>query len=244
MTIYARPDELVFAESANPGEVVAFPDILRGWGLTFEQTEGKPPMEWMNAILKRQDEAIRYLLQRGIAEWSETEDYPVGAYVQHGDVSYKALQANSQVEPGTSALTWSDVAPKASTTTKGLIRIATTVLAQALTDDETALTPKKLADAFGGAASSLDDTGCERMPSGRIMQWGSVVVASNAASGTALFPLTFPLKCFHAISARANFAGANIADISATSVSAADITIYPQGTSATARTFRYIAVGV
>ncbi len=106
MTIYTRPDELVFAENANPGEVVPFPDILRGWGLSFEQTEGKPPMEWMNAVMKRQDEAIRYLLQRGIPEWSDTDDYPVEAYVQHEGATYRSLLASNGVEPGTSNITW------------------------------------------------------------------------------------------------------------------------------------------
>ena len=138
MTIYTRPDELVFAENANAGEVVPFPDILRGWGLVFEQTEGKPPMEWFNAILKRQDQAIRYLLQRGVPEWSSTEDYPSGAHVQRAAATYRALLANRDVEPGTSAITWE---------LWGL-GIATTAEAQDMTNDTQALTPKKLKDAL------------------------------------------------------------------------------------------------
>src|SRR5690554_1439618 len=111
MTIYTRPDEKVFAENANPGEVVAFPDILRGWGLAFEQTEGKPPMEWLNALIKRQDEAIRYLMQRGLSQWSATENYPAGAFVQHGARAYRAVIENNNVQPGTAAATWAELVP-------------------------------------------------------------------------------------------------------------------------------------
>lgn len=144
MTIYTRPDELVFAAGAKPGEVVPFPDILRGWGITFEQTEGKPPMEWMNAGFLRLNEAIRYLMQRGFTEWSATEDYPVGAHVQHGGTSYKALQANTEVEPGTAALVWAETTPAASTTIKGLIEIATATEAKALASALLAITPSTL----------------------------------------------------------------------------------------------------
>lgn len=144
MTIYNRPDEQVFASGAKPGEVVAFPDVLRGWGLTFEQTEGKPPMEWMNSAFLRLNEAIRYFMQRGLPEWSATEDYPARAFVQHGGVAYTALQANSEVEPGTAAVTWAPIAPSASTTAKGLIEIATAAEAKALASALLAITPSTL----------------------------------------------------------------------------------------------------
>ncbi len=68
MAIQNRPDGLIFAEGAKTGEVLDFPDIARGWGITFEQTEGEPPMEWMNGAFRRQDEATKYLLQQGISE--------------------------------------------------------------------------------------------------------------------------------------------------------------------------------
>ena len=63
MTHYSRPDELVFASGAKPGEVQGFPDIPRGWGVAYDQTAGIPPMEWFNALFKRGDEGLRYLLQ-------------------------------------------------------------------------------------------------------------------------------------------------------------------------------------
>ncbi|SUB83207.1 Uncharacterised protein [Pragia fontium] len=99
MTIYQRPDEKILAESSKQGEVKDFPDISRGWGVAFDKTGGIPPMEWFNALGKRTDEAVRYLLQRGIAEWSKTEDYPVGALVSHNKGVWLAEQNSHGVEP-------------------------------------------------------------------------------------------------------------------------------------------------
>lgn len=106
MTQYKRPDEAVFASGAKPGELEAFPDIARGWGVAFEQTAGIPPMEWFNALFKRTDEAIRYLMQRGIAEWSATEDYPPGALVRSAGSLWSARQASTGQLPGSESVYW------------------------------------------------------------------------------------------------------------------------------------------
>ena len=106
MTIYSRPDEMVMAESALAGEVQDFPDILRGWGVAFDQTGGIPPMEWCNALAKRTDQAIRYLMQRGVSERSVTETYPAGARVQFTGLEYVALRDNTAKQPDASALDW------------------------------------------------------------------------------------------------------------------------------------------
>lgn len=110
MTQYTRPDELVFASGAKPGELQSFPDIPRGWGVTFDQTTGIPPMEWFNSLFKRSDEAVRYLLQRGIGEWSTTEDYPIGAHVQEGGKVWKAKAANVGKRPSITPTEWVETA--------------------------------------------------------------------------------------------------------------------------------------
>ncbi|MGA4635110.1 phage tail protein [Pseudomonas solani] len=110
MTQYTRPDELVFASGAKPGELQSFPDIPRGWGVTFDQTTGVPPMEWFNALFKRSDEAVRYLLQRGIGEWSSSEDYPTGAHVQEGGKVWKAKVANVGKRPSINPTEWVETA--------------------------------------------------------------------------------------------------------------------------------------
>ena len=106
MTIQTRPDGLIFADSAKSGELISFPDITRGWGLTFDQTEGIPPMEWMNGIMHRQDQAIKYLLQQGIAEWSTGEDYPTDALVKYNNFCWKALQENKGNVPQDNSVYW------------------------------------------------------------------------------------------------------------------------------------------
>lgn len=99
MAIYNKPDENIFASSAKQGEVSNFPDIGRGWGVSFEQTGGIPPMEWFNFLFRRNDEKFGYLFQRGLSEWSATQSYPEGALVQHKNLTYKAKRANTNKKP-------------------------------------------------------------------------------------------------------------------------------------------------
>lgn len=99
MAIYNKPDENVFASSARQGEVSNFPDIGRGWGVSFDQTGGIPPMEWFNFLFKRTDEKFGYLFQRGLSEWSATQTYPDGALVQYKNLTYKAKRANTNKKP-------------------------------------------------------------------------------------------------------------------------------------------------
>lgn len=99
MAIYNKPDENVFASSAKQGEVSNFPDIGRGWGVSFDQTGGIPPMEWFNFLFKRTDEKFGYLFQRGLSEWSATQSYPDGALVQYKNLTYKAKRANTNKKP-------------------------------------------------------------------------------------------------------------------------------------------------
>ena len=70
MALVNKPDESIFASSAKQGEVDNFPDLLRGWGITFDQTQGIPPMEWFNVLFTRADETLGDVLQRGLSEWS------------------------------------------------------------------------------------------------------------------------------------------------------------------------------
>lgn len=99
MAIYNKPDENVFASSARQGEVSNFPDIGRGWGISFDQTGGIPPMEWFNFLFKRADEKFGYLFQRGLSEWSATQTYPEGALVQYKNLTYKSKRANTNKKP-------------------------------------------------------------------------------------------------------------------------------------------------
>lgn len=99
MAIQNRPDEKIFASKAKDNEVQTFPNLERGWGICFEQTQGIPPMEWFNQLFNRTDKMVQYYLQRGLPEWSESTEYPASAYVQYGGKSYRALRLNTNQRP-------------------------------------------------------------------------------------------------------------------------------------------------
>lgn len=80
----------------------------------------------------------------------------------------------------------------ASESLAGLIKLATTAQAQALVDDETALTPKKLADAFEGSNQLLSSNGYQKLPGGLIIQWLTTGVSSSSGAANFTFPIAFP----------------------------------------------------
>lgn len=172
MAIYNKPDENVFASSAKQGEVSNFPDIGRGWGVSFDQTGGIPPMEWFNFLFKRNDEKFGYLFQRGLSEWSATQSYPEGALVQYKNLTYKAKRANTNKTPDEAqssdwqrwGFTQSEL-KNATLTESGIAQLLTSVDS----DDETkSATPKSVKMAYDkgvkadnnadGRVSKLGDT--------------------------------------------------------------------------------------
>lgn len=106
MPIIKKPDYNIFASEAKTGEIVDFPNLLRGWGVTLDQTAGKPPMEWFNALQKRTDEWLTYLSQRGLPEWQNTLDYPKDAVVQFGGKFYVAKKNTKNAQPDRSQNDW------------------------------------------------------------------------------------------------------------------------------------------
>lgn len=109
MTIYNKPDEVVFAEKAKRGEVLPPPYLKRGWGGSFDISAGIPPMEYFNFIHKRNDENLLYLLQRGLPEWSVTLEYPVNAIVQHNSRFYQCVAQHTNQTPATAKMFWQEL---------------------------------------------------------------------------------------------------------------------------------------
>lgn len=152
MAIYNKPDENVFASSARQGEVSNFPDIGRGWGISFDQTGGIPPMEWFNFLFKRNDEKFGYLFQRGISEWSATQTYPEGALVQYKNLTYKAKIANTNKKPDEAqssdwqrwGFTQSEL-KSATTTESGVTQLLTSINSN---DETKSATPKSVKIAY------------------------------------------------------------------------------------------------
>ena len=142
MEVIKQPDLQVFASSAKSGEVLKFPDILRGWGVTLDQTQGKPPLEWMNDAFKRIDLNILYQLQQGIPTWNKSVRYPKDAVVKNDGKIYMCLVENENNDPNLSSDKWSLLIKKATTAQAGI-----TQLTSALSDrEDLAATPKMVND--------------------------------------------------------------------------------------------------
>lgn len=107
MTIYEKPQNIVFAQDAPSSEIRPFEAWARGLGIAFEETNGYPELESFNGLLQALNSYIKYLEQNGFAEWSADLEYPIGAGVRVGNVWYKAKQQNTNKPPSTSQSDWS-----------------------------------------------------------------------------------------------------------------------------------------
>ncbi|MBS5828224.1 MAG: tail fiber protein [Campylobacter concisus] len=103
--IYEKPKNEIFASDAKDGEIVEFPNIKRGWGVT-ENLGFIPPMEYFNAAFNRVDKSIAYQLQRGVGEWDKDMEYPIGAVVSLNGVVYVAKSQNTNKNPANEATIW------------------------------------------------------------------------------------------------------------------------------------------
>lgn len=161
MALFNKPDEKVFASNAKQGEVNEFPDVPRGWGLSFDQTGGIPPMEWFNWLFKRTDERYGYLMQRGLPEWSATLDYPEAAYVQYNGLSYKSLKANKGKLPDEDDsiywVRWGDSMniKKGSINQAGIVQLSSSVISNS---EEYAATSKAIKTVRDEAVLKAGDT--------------------------------------------------------------------------------------
>lgn len=192
MALVNKPDESIFASSAKQGEVDNFPDLLRGWGITFDQTQGIPPMEWFNFLFKRLDEKHTYLMQRGLPEWSATQDYTKGSCVQFDGVSYRALKNSKNNSPNESNsqywVRWgfalSEIA-QATLTQYGIIKLYTGYDSQR---EDLALTPKtgyQLKQLIDSNTRALGNVIPNSKKSSRVDSNSAETVATSAAVKTA-----------------------------------------------------------
>lgn len=107
--IYERPKNEIFASDAKTGEIVEFPNVKRGWGVT-ENLGFIPPMEYFNAAFNRVDKSLAYQLQRGIGEWSAEEEYPAGAVSVFNSKLYQAKATNTNKKPPDNKDAWDAIA--------------------------------------------------------------------------------------------------------------------------------------
>lgn len=106
MTIYEKPNKDIFAADAPSSEIRPFTAWLRGLGIAFDETNGFPEMGSFNGLLQALSIYIKYLEQRGLAEWRNDLEYPAGAGVQVGLSWYRAKRQNINSAPATSQDDW------------------------------------------------------------------------------------------------------------------------------------------
>lgn len=190
MAIYNKPDENVFASSARKGEVSNFPDIGRGWGISFDQTGGIPPMEWFNFLFKRADEKFGYLFQRGLSEWSATQTYPEGALVQYKNLTYKAKRANTNKKPDEAqssdwqrwGFTQSEL-KSATLTTSGVTQLLTSINSN---DETKSATPKSVKIAYDkGVEAKAAADNAQRTANDGINKANAAQTSANNANNNA-----------------------------------------------------------
>ena len=78
---------------------------------------------------------------------------------------------------------------------KGVAKLATAALAAGFSNDDTIITPRKLADAFASGNQVRAENGLQKLPGGLILQWGRAT--ATAAGGVVTFPLPFPSALFN-----------------------------------------------
>lgn len=190
MAIYNKPDESVFASNAKQGEVNNFPDIGRGWGISFDQTGGIPPMEWFNFLFKRTDEKFGYLFQRGLSEWSETQEYPIGALVQYKNSTYKAKRANTNKKPDQAdSLDWQrwgftqSELKSATLTESGITQLLTSINSN---DETKSATPKSVKMAYDkGVEAKTAADNAQRTANDGVSKANNAQLSANAANNNA-----------------------------------------------------------
>lgn len=105
-------------------------------------------------------------------------------YLKLGESTGLTMKADGKVVGLTSS----------SETEAGMLPIATISDAVAFLNDNKALSPKKLADAFKGSNVSLAANGYQKLPSGLIIQWGTALFGHSSAgnlSATVAYPIAF-----------------------------------------------------
>ena len=161
MKIQEKPDYLIFAQDSKSGELLDFPDVSRGWGITIDQTASKPPMEWMNGAFNRIDKNMLYLLQQGVPDWSESVKYPANAIIKYDGIIYIAKVENESANPISNVNKWTKLIPDASTEHKGIVQLSSAIDSDSESQAATAGAVKKaynLANTANTTANTANTT--------------------------------------------------------------------------------------
>ncbi|AKQ55189.1 tail fiber protein [Bordetella hinzii] len=157
--------------------------------LVFAQSDIARVAGLSAALSLKADAARQFIAGNGLTgggDLSANRTLTLGTPAQITATSTNAVQTNGH----------SHAVDKASETVQGIIQIATTAIAQGLTDDALALTAKKLDDAFKGANQSMSGISpYQRLPGGWWLVLGGFTFNGGTAT-TVTFPMAFPTRCF------------------------------------------------
>lgn len=207
--IYDKPRDEVFASAAPTSEIQDFEAWTRGLGIAFVETNGFPEMTGINGLFNALNIYIKYLEQNGLAEWSSTMEYPVGAGVRVGANWYKAKTHNTNKTPAdsqsdwelllnASSLTYQDPIyiennvikiRDASTTQKGVAQFANATEVANKQNVSKAINPKNVVDMFSRTGNRLS------LPDGTIVAYENFVW-SQGQSTRFNFTTPFPTSVF------------------------------------------------
>ena len=246
MTIYNQPDAQAFAENAPPSEIVTFTAWLRGLGIAFDETDGKPMMNGINDVFNRITQGIKYLEQYGIPLWRSDLEYPVSASVVYNGIQYRCIAQNTNAQPDLSQNSWQSAI---------IDNLTSTSTTQALSAKQ----GKAIKDTLDLWSAISDGTtnGAQTLPNGRVLMWGEAQINAKVNSTTAPtkinFPRPFPKACYQIIPVH-NDSASEIAVFAAAiidklSFSASSYRLKAQGEGNPvvavngSTTMRYIAIG-
>ncbi|MED6004882.1 MULTISPECIES: gp53-like domain-containing protein [Enterobacteriaceae] len=203
-----------FASGAPSSEIAPFSDFVRGLGIAFDETEGKPEMKGLNGLFNMITTSALYLKQRGICEWDPELEYPINGFVTEGSKVYRAIRQNTNKQPSLSQLDWavwasiSDISvstngnlkkttntdgsvllevPTASDSQRGVMRFATPTEVANKANVNAAITPKNVVDMF---TQTLATSGSCTLPNDLVIKWG--VTNHGDISHTTDFNIPFP----------------------------------------------------
>lgn len=224
--------------------------IQTGW------TAEVPPYQWENWSQYRQDQAIAHILQHGLSVWDNTTEYQAGrSYVQGSDgIIYKALTTNTNTNPVTDGgVNWvTDIVPSATTTSKGIVELATSTEVLQGVDAVRAVTPASILTGLLGACN-LSSSGYTTLPINEsgvrknlIIQWGQTPATDVTGLATQNLPVTFPTAHFQAVCVFTNAARLGVS-VQTASLTTTQIQVFATtsstGAALSGAFIKWIAVG-
>lgn len=161
--------------------------FLRGWGIVGASEH--PSLEDFNAAMYAMSQFIAYQHQMGVPEWHAEQEYHIGSICTHNGESYQSLQ-NANIGSQPPSAKWTPVL----TSKNGLANLGLGEAAKRNVGTGANQIPD-----MGSFTLSVSGTGYQKLPSGFILQWGSIGAPGIAQDVVTHFPIAFPNRCLRVL---------------------------------------------